>query len=159
MEIRVMKYRVQLVALAATLAAFAMPLRAQEAAVAPVTAGTDSTAVVGTPAASMPAVRTAPIVVTAARVDDRERLLRLQRGNRFLANELRKYDQRVAALESHLDGLKQAAAKREAEIRAIDSQRDAARVERAKLEARLVTLEQQGTTGTTVAGSRGAGGF
>ena len=152
-----MKYRVQLVALVGTLVAFAMPLRAQEAAATPVATRTDSAPVEAAQTAPMPAVRTAAIIVTAERVDDREHVLRMQRGNRFLANELRKYDRRVAALESHLGELKQVAAKREAEIRTLDAQREAARVERAKLEARLISLEQENTARSTVAGARSGG--
>lgn len=143
-----MKPRVQLAAVAVVLSVIAFPLRAQEAVATPATAARVD---------SMPAVRTAAIVVTAERVDDRERLLRLARGNRFLANELRAYDRRAAALEARLGELKEVAARREAEIRAIDAQREAARVERAKLEARLTSLEQSGSAATMTA-TRGDGG-
>ena len=146
-----MKLRIQLAALAAVVSITALPLRAQDAVVSSAAVRADSI-----PAARP--MRAAAIVVTAERVDERERLLRLERGNRFLANELRMYDRRAEALASRLEELKEVAARREAEIRAIDARRDAARVERAKLEARLMTLEQSGGAAMTTTAAKGAGG-
>lgn len=148
-----MTIRIRFAAAAALLTVVALPLRAQQAAIV-------SAASVVTPAAAPVAdsvipVRTAAIVVKAERVDDRAHVLRMERGNRFLANELRKYDARVAKLETHLVALKEKAAKREAEIGSINAQREAARVERAKLEARLSVLEQASTPKTEPVAGRG----
>lgn len=137
-----MKFSILLGA-SALFAAAALPLGAQQAVVAPTAVAVSD---------SVRPVRTATIVVTAERVDDRERVLRMERGNRFLENELRKYDRKVVALESQLAELKQVAAKREAEIGSINSQRDAARVERERLEARLRALES-GAGGSTASSS------
>lgn len=130
-----MKTRTLLAAAAVLFAASVQPLRAQEAVAAlpsgaPVVADT------------LRPTRIAPVVVTAERPDDRERLLRLERGNRFLAHELKKYDRRVAALESHLGQLKERAARGEAEIGSLQAQREAVRAERQRLEARLIAAEQ-----------------
>ena len=131
-----MKTRTLLAAAAVLLAASAQPLRAQDTA----SAAIQSVSV--TPADTLRPTQIAPVVITAERPDDRERLLRLERGNRFLAHELKKYDRRVAVLESHLGALKQRAARGEAEIGALQAQREAVRAERERLEARLMAAEQ-----------------
>jgi septal ring factor EnvC (AmiA/AmiB activator) len=131
-----MKPRTLLAAAAVLFAALAQPLRAQDAATGGIQPAPSASA------DSLRPVHVAPVVITAERPDDRERLLRLERGNRFLAHELKKYDRRVAVLESHLGALRERAARGEAEIGALQAQRQAVRAERERLEARLVAAEQ-----------------
>ena len=114
-----MPIRSCLVALAATVLV-ALPLRAQRA---------DSST----------AVRTAPIVIAAEAPSHDVRSL--MRGNRVLANELRRYDRQEAALQTRLDSLKQVAATREQAILALNDETAALRAQRLELEARLARIE------------------
>lgn len=148
-----MKTRTFLSAAAVLLAIAAQPLRAQDVAT------TETQQVAAAPSDSLRPMRAAPIVVTAERPSERERMLRLERGNRFLANELRKYDRRVAALETHLVALKERAAQGEAEIGSLQAQREAVRAERARLEARLIAAEQAQPAHSVTSRAGGSGGF
>ena len=87
-----MKPRALLAAAAVLLAAFAQPLRAQDSA-------PGASPSVSAPGDTIRPTHIAPVLITAERPDDRERLRQLERGNRFLAHELKKYDRRVAVLE------------------------------------------------------------
>ena len=148
-----MKSRSLLAAVAALVSALALPLGAQEAATATASVSTITSASDD----SLRPVRTATIVVTAERPSDRQHLLRLDRGNRFLSRELRAYDERVARLEAHLGALKERAARRQAEVGSLEAQRNAARAERARLEARLMAAEAALSSPRASTGSAGSG--